>query len=180
MRGHALSIFEQHFEHRDDILGPRLELAFDARRALVDKADDIAALIARLGLERADVAGYSVGGGVTLQLGLRHPERVRKLVVISAPHATDGWFPEVLAGTAAMDAEAMTPRLTTAVANPLTNVLGHCAGRPVTRATRPLRQARVGARAATGPLQDQQATSPLPPFVSMLSFTLVKPVMKPM
>lgn len=70
-------------------------------------ADDIAALIARLGLERADVAGYSVGGGVTLQLGLRHPERVRKLVVISAPHATDGWFPEVLAGTAAMDAEAM-------------------------------------------------------------------------
>jgi pimeloyl-ACP methyl ester carboxylesterase len=70
-------------------------------------ADDIAALIARLGLQRADVAGYSVGGGVTLQLGLRHPERVRKLVVISAPHATDGWFPEVLAGTAAMDPAAM-------------------------------------------------------------------------
>ena len=70
-------------------------------------ADDIAALIARLGLERADVAGYSVGGGVTLQLGLRHPERVRRLVVISAPHATDGWFPEVLAGTAAMDPVAM-------------------------------------------------------------------------
>ena len=70
-------------------------------------ADDIAALIAKLRLERADVAGYSVGGGVTLQLGLRHPARVRKLVVISAPHATDGWFPEVLAGTAAMDPAAM-------------------------------------------------------------------------
>ena len=70
-------------------------------------ADDIAALIAELGLGRADVAGYSVGGGVALQLSLRHPGRVGKLVVISAPHATDGWFPEVLAGTGAMDAEAM-------------------------------------------------------------------------
>jgi len=70
-------------------------------------ADDIAALIAALGVGRADVAGYSVGGGVTLQLGLRHPASVRKLVVISAPYATTGWFPEVLAGTAAMDPEAM-------------------------------------------------------------------------
>ena len=70
-------------------------------------ADDIAALIAALGLGRVDVAGYSVGGGVTLQLGLRHADKVRKLVVISAPHATDGWFPEVLAGTQAMDAEGM-------------------------------------------------------------------------
>jgi pimeloyl-ACP methyl ester carboxylesterase len=73
-------------------------------------ADDIAALIAELGLGRADVAGYSVGGGVTLQLGLRHPGSVRKLVVISAPHATEGWFPEVLAGTAAMDPAAVPPR----------------------------------------------------------------------
>lgn len=70
-------------------------------------ADDMAALIQALGLQKVDVAGYSVGGGVTLQLGLRHPDAVRKLVVISAPHATNGWFPEVLAGTAAMDPEAM-------------------------------------------------------------------------
>ena len=70
-------------------------------------ADDIAALIGALGLERADVAGYSVGGGVSLQLALRHPARVGKLVIISAPHSTDGWYPEVLAGTAAMDPEAM-------------------------------------------------------------------------
>jgi pimeloyl-ACP methyl ester carboxylesterase len=70
-------------------------------------ADDIAALVAVLELGAVDVAGYSVGGGVTLQLGLRHPQSVRKLVVISAPHTTDGWFPEVLAGTSAMDAEAM-------------------------------------------------------------------------
>lgn len=70
-------------------------------------ADDITALIQALALGPVDVAGYSVGGGVALQLGLRHPQSVRKLVVISAPHATDGWFPEVIAGTSAMDAEAM-------------------------------------------------------------------------
>lgn len=70
-------------------------------------ADDVAALIRALGLRKVDVAGYSVGGGVALQIGLRHSDAVRKLVVISAPHATSGWFPEVLAGTAAMDPEAM-------------------------------------------------------------------------
>lgn len=70
-------------------------------------ADDIADLAAALGLDRVDVVGFSVGGGVALQLGLRHPDRVRKLVVISAPHATQGWFPEVLAGVSAMDPEAM-------------------------------------------------------------------------
>lgn len=81
----------------------------DNRRPMTYEAmaDDIAALIAKLGLDRVDVAGYSVGGGVTLQVGLRHAERVRKLIVISAPHATNGWFPEVLAGTSAMDPETM-------------------------------------------------------------------------
>jgi len=48
-----------------------------------------------------------VGGGVALQVALRHPERLRKLVLISAPHATDGWYPEVIAGTMAMDPDAM-------------------------------------------------------------------------
>jgi pimeloyl-ACP methyl ester carboxylesterase len=59
-------------------------------------ADDVAALVEHLGLSQVDVAGYSLGGGVTLQLAIRHPELVRKLVVISAPFANDGWYPEVL------------------------------------------------------------------------------------
>ena len=61
-------------------------------------ADDIAALIAHLGFERADVMGYSLGGGVALQTAIRHPERVRKLVLVSIPFKRDGWYPEVLAG----------------------------------------------------------------------------------
>lgn len=59
-------------------------------------ADDVAALVEHLGISQVDVAGYSLGGGVTLQLAIRHPELVRKLVVISAPFANDGWYPEVL------------------------------------------------------------------------------------
>lgn len=54
-------------------------------------ADDVAALIERLGLERADAMGYSLGGGVALQTAIRHPEAVRKLVAVRPPSgATDG------------------------------------------------------------------------------------------
>lgn len=63
-------------------------------------ADDIAALMKFLGIEQADVMGYSLGGGValrTLQTAIRHPESVRKLVVVSAAFKRDGWYPEVLA-----------------------------------------------------------------------------------
>jgi pimeloyl-ACP methyl ester carboxylesterase len=61
-------------------------------------ADDAAALLAHLGIEDAHVYGYSLGGGVALQLGLRHPERVRRLVIASATSNSDGVYPEVLAG----------------------------------------------------------------------------------
>ena len=47
--------------------------------------DDVAAVVPALGLERADLLGYSLGGGVCLQAAIRHPERVRRLVVASAP-----------------------------------------------------------------------------------------------
>jgi pimeloyl-ACP methyl ester carboxylesterase len=60
-------------------------------------ADDVAALIKYLGLGRADVLGYSLGGGVALQTAIRHPEVVRKLVVVSAPCKSDGWHTEVIA-----------------------------------------------------------------------------------
>lgn len=53
-------------------------------------ADDAAALLRHLGIEQADVVGYSMGGGTTLQLGLRHPELLRKIVVASASYRYDG------------------------------------------------------------------------------------------
>jgi len=65
-------------------------------------ADDIAGLMKYLGLKTADLMGYSLGGGVALQTAIRHPEMVRKLVIVSAPFRRDGWYPEVLAGMARM------------------------------------------------------------------------------
>jgi pimeloyl-ACP methyl ester carboxylesterase len=69
-------------------------------------ADDIAALIEHLGIEEADVAGYSLGGKVALQTAIRHPDVVRKLVLISTPYKREGWHSEALAGMSAVNAEA--------------------------------------------------------------------------
>lgn len=60
-------------------------------------ADDMAALLAALGVERVDVLGYSFGGGVAFRLALQHPERVRRAALVSAGFARDGFFPELLA-----------------------------------------------------------------------------------
>ena len=67
-------------------------------------ADDAAALLRALQVERADVMGYSQGGGVALQLALRHPTLVDKLVSLSATYRRDGWYPSVLVGLAGLDA----------------------------------------------------------------------------
>jgi pimeloyl-ACP methyl ester carboxylesterase len=58
-------------------------------------ADDAAELLRALNVERADVMGYSQGGGVALQLALRHPTLVNKLVSLSATFRKDGWYPSV-------------------------------------------------------------------------------------
>ena len=59
-------------------------------------ADDIAALLDHLKIKRADVLGYSMGGGVALQVAIRHPEKVRKVVSISAVFRHDGWVKEAV------------------------------------------------------------------------------------
>jgi len=68
-------------------------------------ADDIAALIASLGLAQADLFGYSLGGGVALQTAMRHPKVVRKLALASTAFKRDGWYPEDLAAMSALSAE---------------------------------------------------------------------------
>jgi pimeloyl-ACP methyl ester carboxylesterase len=72
-------------------------------------ADDVGALIRYLKIEKADVMGYSVGGGVALQTAVRHPDLVRKLVVVSAAFKRDGWYPEIVAGMAQVSAAAAEP-----------------------------------------------------------------------
>src|SRR3984893_2871339 len=82
-----------------------VDLYGHGRTALTDRrfrfdvmADDIAGLVQHLGLEKADVLGYSLGGAVALQTAIRHPERVNKLVLISTPFKRTGWHPEMQIG----------------------------------------------------------------------------------
>ena len=69
-------------------------------------ADDAAALLRALKVERADVMGYSQGGGVALQLALRHPALVSKLVSLSATYRKDGLYPSLLEGIEGQSATA--------------------------------------------------------------------------
>lgn len=59
-------------------------------------ADDIAAMLDYLKIKQADLLGYSMGGGVAMQVAIRHPEKVRKVVSISAFFRHDGLVKEAL------------------------------------------------------------------------------------
>jgi pimeloyl-ACP methyl ester carboxylesterase len=87
----------------------------------VDIGRDLAVVVQQLGLRQVDVMGYSFGGAVALQLAFQHPALVRRLVVVSAPYARNGWFAEMLPQQAAVSAamaDAMkdTPMYTSYVA----------------------------------------------------------------
>ena len=69
-------------------------------------ADDIAALIDHLGLDRPDVVGYSLGGGVALHLALRHPGKIRRLVATSAHIRSDAIYPDMRAQQGQVNASA--------------------------------------------------------------------------
>lgn len=59
-------------------------------------ADDVAAMLDYLRIRQADLIGYSMGGGVALQVAIRHPQKVRKVVSISSVFRDDGWVKEAL------------------------------------------------------------------------------------
>src|SRR6478752_533666 len=99
-----------------DMMGPLASGLADARQVIVPEmqghartadadrpityeqmADDVAALAAHLGLEQADVAGFSMGGATALQVAARHPALVRRLIVVSASYRYDGMPAEALA-----------------------------------------------------------------------------------
>jgi pimeloyl-ACP methyl ester carboxylesterase len=96
-------------EHRQVIA---VELQGHGHTADIDRpfdyehfADDVAGLMDHLALAHADVVGYSMGGTTALQVAIRHPKLVRKLVVIAANYRKDGFYPAVLAGLGALTPE---------------------------------------------------------------------------
>ena len=77
-----------------------LELQGHGRTTDIDRpitypnlADDVAAFMNAVGLKKADVFGYSMGAATGLQLAIRHPEKVNKLVSASAGYDARGWQP---------------------------------------------------------------------------------------
>jgi pimeloyl-ACP methyl ester carboxylesterase len=68
-------------------------------------ADDVAALLDHLKIPSADLIGYSMGGGVAMQCAIRHPEKVRKVVSISARFRHDGFVKEGLDAIAKLTPE---------------------------------------------------------------------------
>ena len=70
-------------------------------------ADDVAALLDDLKIPSADLIGYSMGGGVAMQCAIRHPEKVRKVVSLSAVFRHDGWVQEALDSFPQLTAEAL-------------------------------------------------------------------------
>ncbi len=59
-------------------------------------AEDTYALLRQLKIENADFVGYSIGGGVALQIAMRHPDLVHKLVVIGTTYNNQGLVPGLL------------------------------------------------------------------------------------
>ena len=68
----------------------------DRRISLIDMGNDMAGVVKKLGYDKVDALGYSMGGGVALQFAAQHPQLVRRLVLVSTPFAQDGFFPEML------------------------------------------------------------------------------------
>jgi pimeloyl-ACP methyl ester carboxylesterase len=57
-------------------------------------ADDVAGVLNYLKIDSADILGYSLGGEVAWQVAIRHPEKVRKLIIASSVYKFEGWTTE--------------------------------------------------------------------------------------
>src|SRR5437773_83422 len=77
------ALAERHRVVAVDLQGHGRTADVDRPISVETMAEDIAALIKKLGLEKPDVMGYSLGGGVALLVAARHPELVRKLVAVA-------------------------------------------------------------------------------------------------
>jgi pimeloyl-ACP methyl ester carboxylesterase len=79
----------------------------DRPLSLEGMADDVAEAIRQLGFEQADFLGYSMGASVALQVVIRHPEVVRKLVLASVTYNLGGVHPGLMEGLGEMQPEMM-------------------------------------------------------------------------
>lgn len=70
----------------------------DRPMKLETMGDDIVALLDHLKIPKADLVGHSFGGASAIRAAIQHPDKVRRLVVISSPHSRSAWYPETQKG----------------------------------------------------------------------------------
>jgi len=76
----------------------------DREISVIDMGNDMAGLLKKLGYEKVDVLGYSMGGGVAFQFAAQHPEMVRRVALVSTLFSQEGFYPEMLPQQAAVGA----------------------------------------------------------------------------
>jgi pimeloyl-ACP methyl ester carboxylesterase len=69
--------------------------------------EDTAAALRELGIENADIFGYSMGAGIALQIAVNHPDLVHKLVIASVTYNADGFHPGLIEGMAFLEPEML-------------------------------------------------------------------------
>ena len=87
-----------------DLQGHGRTLLGEREISLVDIGNDMAGVLKKIGYDKVDVLGYSMGGGVAFRFAAEHPEMVRRLVLVSTPYSRDGFYPEMLPQQAALGA----------------------------------------------------------------------------
>lgn len=81
----------------------------DRPLALATLGDDVAAVLDKLNVPQADIAGYSFGADVALRTAIQHPSKVRRLIVISTACAKRGWYPKAQEGMGSVSAALAEP-----------------------------------------------------------------------
>jgi pimeloyl-ACP methyl ester carboxylesterase len=74
-------------------------------------ADDVAALVRFLDLDKASFLGFSNGGSTAMQVGIRHPGIVNKLVIVAGAYKREGLFPGFFEMMATATLESMPAHL---------------------------------------------------------------------
>lgn len=92
----VIAVEQQGHGHTADIDRP---LAYE------QMAEDTTALLGQLGIQKADFFGYSMGSAVALQIAIKHPDMVRKLVFVSLAYNNDGLYPGIIEGEEKMKPE---------------------------------------------------------------------------
>ncbi|MDO3626367.1 alpha/beta hydrolase [Mucilaginibacter sp. BT774] len=86
----------------------------NASESFEQDADDVAALLKYLKIDKANILGFSNGGTTTLQIAIRHPEVVNKIIDVAGAYQREGFFPGFFDGFEGVTIDMMPTPLKTA------------------------------------------------------------------